>query len=354
MDNFNLTSLRTDETSIEECICLLCNSDASVHHFTEYTLINRIGYGSFYNNIYLDKKNNIIKKICYNDSGMKKILSEINTLTYIIKNNINFKIPKIYNFYNNGYDMEYLNEYISLYKIYKELTIKNREFLLNNIYEELKNLHSFNKIIISKEDYIKNLKIETFIKIIERYNTIKPFLINYVNINSINGIKVYSFDKILEMINLLINEYIEKKKEYYYVPIHGDCQFNNIMYNKKNKNICFIDPRGYYGEQVIYGIEEYDYAKILFALSGYDEFDNREINNLDIQNNNINILLDILDEHIFEQKNLSILIMVTIWMGNSSCFIGNTNKMIYSYFISLYVGTIILNKFINVSSVKHE
>ena len=84
-------------------------------------------------------------------------------------------------------------------------------------------------------------------------------------------------------------------------------------------------------------------AKIYFALSGYDEFDNREINNLDIIDDNINIFIDILDNNIFNEYNLSILLMLNIWLGNAQCFIiNNEYKGIYSYFISLYLGTIFI------------
>ena len=36
----------------------------------------------------------------------------------------------------------------------------------------------------------------------------------------------------------------------------------------------FIDPRGYFGRSKILGIKEYDLAKILYGISGYDTFNN--------------------------------------------------------------------------------
>ncbi len=95
-------------------------------------------------------------------------------------------------------------------------------------------------------------------------------------------------------------------------------------------------------------------AKILFALSGYDEFDNREINKLDIFGSNINININFLDKNYFEfnaigqitQNNLESLLMYNIWLGNAECFIKNNEiKGIYSYFISLYLGTLYLSSF---------
>ena len=42
----------------------------------------------------------------------------------------------------------------------------------------------------------------------------------------------------------------------------------------------FIDPRGIFGETLLFGLKEYDYAKFLFGLSGYSKFDNMNIKNL--------------------------------------------------------------------------
>jgi hypothetical protein len=117
------------------------------------------------------------------------------------------------------------------------------------------------------------------------------------------------------------------------------------LYNSEKDDFIFIDPRGYYGNSKIYGIPEYDFAKILFALSGYDEFDNREINTLDISGNNININLFFLDKNILNINNLEILLMYNIWLGNAECFMKNNEiKGIYSYFIALFLGTLFINK----------
>ena len=51
--------------------------------------------------------------------------------------------------------------------------------------------------------------------------------------------------------------------------------FSNIIVNTDDK-IKLIDPRGYFGKSYIYGIKEYDYSKLIFALSGYDEFNNKD------------------------------------------------------------------------------
>lgn len=304
--------------------------------------LNRIGYGSNFNKLNIDYSNNIIKKECINSYGLKKINYEKKFYQYLIDNNIEFNYPKIYNFNDNGYTMQYLKEYNPLYKYYKNFDEKTKDIILLKIKSNLDKLHNSTKIYLSKEEFIENINFEINDKILERFNLIKNIISKYNFIKKVNNIEILSFEEILSKLNKKINDIIIDK-EFYFVPIHGDCQFNNILFNNKTNDLFFIDPRGYFGKNEIFGLEEYDMAKIYFALSGYDEFDNREINNLDIENDNINIFLDILDNKIFEKNNLSILLMISIWLGNAQCFINNNEfKGIYSYFIALYLGTILL------------
>jgi hypothetical protein len=308
-----------------------------------YKIIQRYSYGSKYNNILIDKSNNTIKKVCYNNEGYKKIVSEIALLKYIIDNNIKFPIPKIYNFDKYEYTMEYLDSYRPLYEIFNKLSNDKKYNILNKIYKLLEELHNYNKLLITKEKYLEDLNIEIYEKINERFNKIKSLTDKYNFIKTINNIPFIQFNDLLELICEKILLFFNSKNEYYYTIIHGDCQFNNILYNEQTNDIKFIDPRGYYANNILYGIPEYDTAKVKFALSGYDQFDNSVINNLDINDNNINIDINILDNTIFD-NSLETLLMLNIWLGNAHSFIDNEYKMIYSYFIALYYGSLYISK----------
>jgi thiamine kinase-like enzyme len=237
--------------------------------------------------------------------------------------------------------MDYLYNYVSLYKI---INNENFQRYMIKIKSKLDILHSFHKKYISKEEYYNNLNIEIEKKIIERYDKIKNIVNKYNHITVVNGIEIIQFDKLLYLINNSIYELINKKTDFFFVPIHGDCQFNNILYNELIDDIVFIDPRGYYGNSIIYGIPEYDDAKLLFALSGYDEFDNRFINELNIKGNEIYIDFNIIDKDIINKKDLTTLLMLSIWLGNSHSFKNNEYKTIYSYFIALYFGTLYFSR----------
>jgi hypothetical protein len=130
-----------------------------------------------------------------------------------------------------------------------------------------------------------------------------------------------------------------------YSFIHGDCQFNNILCSIDDADrarIVFIDPRGYYGDTKLYGIPEYDYAKILFALSGYDLFDNAVVDDLRVDGNNV-VISDFIQHNFYDIfESVSPLpeivptLFVCIWLGNAHMFINNEAKCMTSYFIAMY------------------
>uniref|UniRef100_A0A6C0B2P2 Aminoglycoside phosphotransferase domain-containing protein n=1 Tax=viral metagenome TaxID=1070528 RepID=A0A6C0B2P2_9ZZZZ len=311
-----------------------------------YEVLNRIGYGSVFNEISIDYSNNLIKKVCVNEYGKNKIEHEKRFYKYIIDNKIVFKTPKIYSFLENGYIMQYLNNYEPLYKNFCLMDRTIQKELIMNIEHSLSELHATEKKYVSKAEYILNLNTEIYEKIKSRHDLIKTNVAKYDFITKVNGITILSFDEILNSLNELIYKCIDEKPEndFFLSPIHGDCQFNNILYNFDTKDYVFIDPRGYYGKNNIYGIPEYDYSKVLFALSGYDEFDNRDIIDLEIKDDDIKIDIRTLDKDVFIRTDLAALLMYTIWLGNAECFMKkNEKKGIYSYFLSLYLGTKILN-----------
>jgi hypothetical protein len=304
--------------------------------------LKRHGYGSNFNKLFIDISLNTIRKECFHSDGMKKIRCEISFLQFLIDNKIQFPIPLVHEILPNGYVMGFMQDYIPLYQIYKSID----QTVLPDIMEKLMILHSYDKRITSHDVYLTNLLVETRDKIYERFKVTEKIVSNY-SVKSVNGVQIYAFDYIIESLNNRIIELVGKKKEFYFVPIHGDCQFNNVLIHTKTNCICFIDPRGYYGNMEIYGIEEYDFAKVLFALSGYDHFDNSDNLDLNIDVSNIIIQTNILDPGFLKNNNLETLIMLTIWLGNAHCFAKNEKKAAYSYFIAVYYATLFLNKHSN-------
>jgi len=298
--------------------------------------IERIGYGSQFNNLFII--DNRIKKESKNEYGHFKIKKEIEFFKYIIDNKIVLNIPLIFEFGDTFYIMKYLKEYAPLYKYFPIFSNSKKQTILKTIYNQLNILHQTTQKQISKESFRNNLIIEIKNKIMNRYNEIISILNEYSFIKKVNGIILKSFDEIMTKIECNILEYINSLTDYNISIIHGDCQFNNILYNPDNNDLVFIDPRGYFGNFDLYGIPEYDYAKIRFALSGYDIFDNMNIISLNIDHDN----LIIPDMHIMDNiftNDIITTITISIWLGNAHCFKHNIPKLIYSFYYAIYLGT---------------
>ena len=312
-----------------------------MNKMSEYK-IERIGYGSQFNDLFII--NNIIIKKSKNEYGDFKLDKEKRFYKYLIDNNINFPFPEIYEFGRNYYKMKYLSNYLPLYTQFPNFSNDKKNEILNKIVSELNKLHLNTSKLITQDEFRELLIDETNTKIKKRYLEITDILDNFKFIEKVNNVPILSFNEILEKIQDKINTYINNLDIYKLSIIHGDCQFNNILYNPDNDEIKFIDPRGYFGTSDLYGIPEYDLAKVKFALSGYDIFDNMEINSLDINGNNLTIpnIYIINDDNLFINDDIISILTISIWFGNAHCFKNNIPKAIFSFYYALYLATLYL------------
>ncbi len=296
-------------------------------------IIERNGYGSNFNILYHDINNSIIIKKTINEYGINKLKNEILFYNFIKNNNINFNIPIIYNYNYDTITMKYI----------KQNKLINFDYF-NIIIDNLNNLHNYNNIIVDKYYYKKILLEETIIKIKERFSIIKDIIDEKTNdILYVNNIKLLEFDIIIEKINNYLDIYINNFiHEYKLQPIHGDPQYNNIIFD--NHDIFFIDPKGYFGSSLIYGIKEYDIAKLFFSLSGYEVFDNMIFNDLIINNHNLNVdFINIPNFNLYNSNSELIkYLFITIWLSNAHIFIKQPYKVIYSFYIGLYFASVLL------------
>jgi hypothetical protein len=153
----------------------------------------------------------------------------------------------------------------------------------------------------------------------------------------VNNIKVLTFEECLGFIKEKIIIYIEERDTYSYSPIHGDCQFNNILIDSSHKNIIFIDPRGYFGKTKIFGMPEYDTAKVQFALSGYDILDNIIVESLTIEGDQLYLPKISIDDNLLGPLGIVRWLLCSIWLGNAHCFKNQPLKAIFSYYYALYI-----------------
>ena len=292
-------------------------------------IMNEQNYGYNFNEIMI-YDNTFIKK-CKNDLGRDKINNEITFYKYIEYNNIKFNIPKLLEFNDGIIKLEYLYNSKNITKIINK---NNYEYYLEKIINDLKILHE-SKILIQKDELLKDLYIETKYKIINRYN--ESNWNQLTNILYVNGLRIRNINYYVDKIHQKILLYFDKIKTINYSLIHGDVHLGNILIDNSN-NIYYIDPRGYFGNKKLFGLHYYDYAKLMFGLSGYSIFDEMIIDKLNIIDNNINIDFIKEYEYIFISNKFNEivkLLTLSIWLGNCSNFC-NSNKKITSLMISYY------------------
>jgi tRNA A-37 threonylcarbamoyl transferase component Bud32 len=292
--------------------------------------MNSNNYGYLFNNITI-KDNKLIKQ-SKNTLGQVKINYEIDFYLFIDKNNIKFPMPKLLNYENGKITIQYIENSNTLIDV---INSSNLNEYINKIKNYLNIIHS-NKKEISNETITRDINIELNNKILNRFNEFDwNSNLLYNSIKSVNNIKIKDISYYCNIIQQKIKTYLNNRN--YYNLIHGDIHLGNILLDN-NDNIYFIDPRGYFGETKLFGLCEYDYAKLLFGLSGYSKFDNMKIEKLNIINNNIDI--DFINEYEYIFKTdifdeITILFCLSIWLGNNSCFT-NINKKITSLMIAFY------------------
>ena len=274
----------------------------------------------------LTTENDFIIKESVNEQGNEIIKKEINWYTNIDKFNFIPSFEKVdeYKFKMSRLDAK------PLYKLFNESSLEKKRIYLGLIYDNLNLLHQ-KTIQVSNDTVIEDILIESKTKILDRIEKIKP-LLNYFDIKYVNNIKVDDFTSVLSELQDILLKNLPSE----YSFIHGDCQFSNIL--GTDDKIYFIDPRGYFGRTLLYGDRDYDYAKVLYALTGYDAFNNNELFSFELENQN---LVFEIKNNLIEELNIQLnqrvkAWLVIIWFGLAQYNSNNVLKCIASYYNGFY------------------
>lgn len=302
----------------------------------EWRKLQREGYGSEFNDLYIE--GDFFIKVPKNEYGKKKLLFEMEAYVVFMKDVPSFPLAKFEYVSPEIFRLHYYRDSIPLWKFYKSVSVNERDTLLYSILHHLQNLHNTKQKTVSKEEFSSLLRQETLLKLKDRYSEIKHILDQYP-FSKVNGLPCLSFDECIHLVEEETYKYIEKKSEYQLCYIHGDPQFNNILIDPLTKQMVFLDPRGYFGDSLLFGIEEYDTAKVLFALSGYDIFDSTKDFTISIEENNITIPDFTIDERYISLYPEIHFLLASIWLANSHCFIQNPQKAVVSHAIARLLAT---------------
>lgn len=159
----------------------------------------------------------------------------------------------------------------SIFKIFSDVTGNEQDIILDNIFENFRKLHE-PKITVPNDQVQRDVKKEAYDKLLARYSEIEGVVKAFgKNITRVNGVDIDPDPrKIIHELYTRLSTYYQNTDQY--SLIHGDLQMSNSMVCPKSLEVTFIDPRGYFGDTKCYGLEAYDYAKLLYSLSGYDLF----------------------------------------------------------------------------------
>jgi Phosphotransferase enzyme family/MobA-like NTP transferase domain len=163
---------------------------------------------------------------------------------------------------------------VPVWQQWPKLDAEGRRMVLTRIFDELDKMHEHKKPV-GYDQVQLDIKTEAYDKLIARYDEIKPLIDAFGPVQWVvtNGAqyKLKCLDPkvtIKKLFDALIAEYDTP----YHSLIHGDLQMSNTMIDPATLEVTFIDPRGYFGKTTTYGCADYDIAKLLYSLSGYDLF----------------------------------------------------------------------------------
>ncbi len=301
--------------------------------------LERVGYGSSFNSLFTDGI--LIQKKAKNEYGKNKIEYEKKFFLYVKEKNLFFPLPEIVSYDDFGYTMKYYKGWLSFLEFYKKNNLQRQKILLEKVYNCLETLHLSEQIRMSKEIVTRDLQYELSEKLLERWLKTEDIIKSYDFITHVNNVPIETFDTLLHFFRESFQKYLKYQSMFFYCPIHGDCQFNNILINEKDDALLFIDPRGYFGKTTILGLPEYDIAKVRFALSGYDNFDNMKVESLEINGTNITLPDICLVTAVLAKSDFTAVLMASIWVGNPHSFKDTPLKAVCSSFYARYYATLI-------------
>ena len=304
----------------------------------------------YFNEITMVSEDKILKK-SVNDKGREIMVGEKRWYNYMSKYELSI-IPKIFNTYDKAILMEYKRDHICLYKFFSEYDMPDypviKNTVLKNVIERISKIHNLEKVSQTKVQFLKNLKTEIFDKVYDRKKKIDDFLNYFGDIKMVNGVMISSFDEVIDKCKNIITQYYVALDTYDYSIILGDCNFSNILINSADlSDIVFIDPRGYFGDSFIYGPVDYDYAKLLYAITGYDNFNANYFNIKSFDKTEMSLNFEInpffYDKAVLKKyfNKVHYAYVVIIWLSLAEYNKNNIWKCLASYYHGLYLGTLL-------------
>lgn len=161
---------------------------------------------------------------------------------------------------------------VPIWTLWPNLDDDGRAMVLTRLFEQLDAMHAERKFV-GNDVVVRDVKAEALDKLLARHEEIDYLIQSFGPVQWVNGQKLLMPFKprlvIAALYERLIKFYANEER---HSLIHGDLQMSNSMINPDTLEITLIDPRGYFGKSDTFGVADYDIAKLLYSLSGYDLF----------------------------------------------------------------------------------
>lgn len=206
-------------------------------------------------------------------SDYEKISSEIKWFDDVKDTDYSSLTPKIYQTNKKNYYTMELYDYLTLseFFVYYPISDTNIKYIFNNLLNTLYNIFLTSKKEIDIKTNAHQIYYQKTISRIKKWN--RSDLLEKEKI-IINGIPLKGIYQSLNLLESAIQQLINSSNDYISI-IHGDLAFTNILISFKSLLFKFIDPRGNWGIDTIYGDFRYDLAKLRHCYHGhYDEIIN--------------------------------------------------------------------------------
>ncbi len=217
----------------------------------------------------------LVLKSALNEQGAALIKREVNWYTELLKLDVNVQRPSFWPHpTGSSFVMSKVNG-VPLFQFWKTLDAENRGLVLERVFDQMDKLHLVHQCDASHvlADHIQDIKIEAHDKLLSRYAEIENVVKAFGEVHTVNGQHLVETDprKVIsalysEMLAVYDNDDVRSS------VIHGDMQMSNTMINPDTMEVSLIDPRGYFGKSEVYGLADYDIAKMYYSLTGYDLF----------------------------------------------------------------------------------
>lgn len=306
----------------------------------------------YFNSIEVNDEEGIVYKKAITDKGIK--LQNIEGDYYITFSNVSSLCPML------GWDTN--NHVLHLKKLnaktctgYIKEHPSKAVHIYNKFIEAASELHHLDIDIQDDEQDCEEALYNELIDMIDvRVKPCKKLIDSIGTIDTFNDMPVTDHKSLMGMLNRWFDYYKEKAK---FCLVHGDPNTDNCMYDEEQDKVYFIDPRGYFGtlKTLGYGLLDYDFAKFLYGMTGYSQFNNAPYISVNHEGINIDVwvgnnakgrnkakgisTLDI--DMLTENNDIKILVGI-IWMKLTSYIINDPIKSVAAY----YHGNALLTKYL--------